>query len=365
MLIIKNAIMKPIPKTKKVIILFLLIATFHIPYSQTLQQIKISVEGIEYGDPGFTALKEILQKNPAVKSVKPSFLKDVAILTVNYAGGATGLWTEVPAASKKHLKLVSIEEHSISLTIIKEQNKTPVAARGSKNNTGPIKSSHCFDCEYFPLCDGMTYLYTLTGTVGGYPIKFQFKEVKQRTINQKNHRGFIITRSDGIGENEQLNYYYCNKGEVLLSTELQKNEQKYVGEEYTLGKIGSEKPVYENHLVPSGKFTTHPLLNPNDAIGAKQIISDGSGFAGAAIETTLAAKNQTVIVQGRSYNEVLKIERIFFAMIMDEKKIISISTDYYAKGVGLIKSEKQERLMLIGDFVTTGQELLSYTISSK
>lgn len=343
----------------------MLIITTVISYSQTPTQIQISVAGIKYEDSNFNALIKIIKKNPKIKSVTPSFSAKMAILTVNYAGNAAGLWNEFPAASKKHLKLVSIEKQSISLAIIKEQNKIPITKPGATENTLLKNVTNCFDCDYFPLCDGMTYSYAVTSTIPVDPIKFQFKEIKERTINQKKHRGFIVTRFDGISEQEQLNYYYCNKGEVFLSTELKKNEQEYVGEEFILGKIGSERPVYENHLVPSGKFTTHPLLNPNAAIGTKQIISDGSGFAGAAIETTVVAKNQTLIVQGRSYNEVLKIERIFFAMIMDEKKIISITTDYYAKKIGLIKSEKQERLMLIGNFVTTGQELISYTISSK
>src|SRR5438105_4554388 len=70
--------------------------------------ISISVNGIEYDDPSFSLLKESLQKNKNVSSVKTGYDQGTAKISMNYNRTAQNLWDEIPQTTKQFFKISTI-----------------------------------------------------------------------------------------------------------------------------------------------------------------------------------------------------------------------------------------------------------------
>jgi len=70
-------------------------------------EIGISIGGIDYDDPNFALLKENLQKNKNVRSIKQSYDQGTATITMSYTGNAQDLWEELPKTTKEFFKLTT------------------------------------------------------------------------------------------------------------------------------------------------------------------------------------------------------------------------------------------------------------------
>jgi hypothetical protein len=97
--------------------------------------VSISINGIEYDDPGFSLLKESLQKNKNVTSVKQEYNQGTAKLNLNYNRNAEDLWGELPQTTKQFFKIATINDNTIVLeskSVIKQNTV-------SKTNTTTTK----------------------------------------------------------------------------------------------------------------------------------------------------------------------------------------------------------------------------------
>ncbi len=295
--------MKVINNFKQAFLVLIFTTSFSITYSQATKQITISVQGVEYEDPRFTALRENLKKNPKIKSVKPAFSEGVATLTLNYTGDATELWDEIPKSSKQSFKLEEINDDTISLTGIITKSKAIDATPAGKNNNQAAKKSNCFDCDYFPLCD-----YDVTISYGGK----LFKGIRQ--------------------DDNSVKYYYCENGVVTKKWETIE----------TVVKGDAFSGFYDDEVK---KAHTMIILKSNATIGTNWIQND----AGFEYKYRIAEKGITVNHEGLVYKDVIKVRLIKQVDVEMKGKaemlqgLITINEEayyhYYAKDLGYIKSD--------------------------
>src|SRR6266487_1290988 len=130
-------------------LLFILIGCSPILSIAQTNIISIAINGIEYDDPSFSKLKENLQKNKNVSSLKPGYEQGVAKFTMNYTRLAQDLWEELPQTSKQYFKLTSIDDNHILLES-KSAKATSAPIASSTTNT-TVADNDCKNC-YFNLC---------------------------------------------------------------------------------------------------------------------------------------------------------------------------------------------------------------------
>ena len=245
-------------------------------YGQTPGQIVISIPGIEYDDPNFTALREALKKNTKVKSVTPAYASGTASITCTYTSNATDLWDEVPKNSKLVFKLAEIDDNSIKLDYTKAKKNTSVAT--SKKD--------CFDCDYFPMCT-----YDLTKSYGG--------------------RIFHGIRND----DNSVDYYYCNNGEVIKRWDYTEAVTRTT---VTSGQWDDWITTWKDYENKTASLT---ILRSNVPVGTTwtESISD-EGFP---YTFTLVAKGIKLIHEDKTYSDVIKVR------LRDDYY-------YYAKNAGYV-----------------------------
>ena len=173
-------------------VLIFLPATIKL-YAQTgaKTQLSISVAGIEYDDAGFTKLKESIKSNKKVQDVKQSFSQNTAKLSLTYAGDATQLWDEIPAAVKQPFKITTIESNRIDLQLKNSTavNTTPVTNANTVSNT-TANNDDCKNC-YWNMCN-----YDVTKSIGGKLYKGMITEYGTVYYNCDN--GIVLQTSLNI-----------------------------------------------------------------------------------------------------------------------------------------------------------------------
>ena len=295
--------MKVINKCKQAFLVLIFTTSFSITYSQATKQITISVQGVEYEDAGFKALRETLKKNPKVRSVKPAFSEGIATLTLNYTGDASELWDEVPKSSKQSFQLEEIDDDTISLTSIIGKSKATVSSPAAKSKNQPAKKSNCFDCEYFPLCE--------------YDVTISYRGKIYRGLRQ---------------DDNSVKYYYCENGVVTKKWETIE----------TVVKGDAFNGFYDDEVK---KAHTMIILKSNTTIGTNWTQND----AGFEYKYRIAEKGITVNHEGQVYKDVLKV-RVIKQVDAEMKAkaeilqgLVSIKEEayyhYYAKNLGYIKSD--------------------------
>jgi hypothetical protein len=270
-------------------------------YAQTgaKTRLSISVAGIEYDDASFTKLKESIRSNKKVQDLKQSFSQNTAKLSLTYAGDATQLWDEIPAAVKQPFKITTIESNRIDVQLKSSTaaNTTPVTNANTASNTTP-NNDDCKNC-YWNLCK-----YDVLKSFGGAIYK-------------------------GINYDEGTFYYNCDNG-ILIQKVIMVN-----GYGVTTG-IRTD-----TLLISSGPIGTRwGVINTDDK---NELLSTMSGvdvsIKNNGAYTLIAKAISTTDEKGKTYKDVIVInykgysKDPFFGMNF-------YSTNcYYAKGVGLVKTD--------------------------
>lgn len=279
--------MKKNPGIKKALVFICFMLFAHSFTSAQSNAISISVNGIEYDDPSFALLKETLQKNKNVSSVKTGYDQGTAKISMNYNRTAQNLWDEIPQTTKQFFKISTINDNNIVLeskSAVK-QNTVP------QSNTAKTRmDDDCRNC-YFNLCN-------YDGTRS-----FQGKIFKE------------INKDDGTY------YYNCDNGVVV------------------------QKIVYKNGYGQTTSITNDTILMSNAPIGTTWgVVNDDVELFGFKNKdyhkSTLVKKNVTVTVNGKTYNDVVVVHfsRKGYNSLIGGDDNASINL-YYARGVGLIKQE--------------------------
>ena len=248
--------------------------------------ISISINGVEYDDPGFLLLKESLQKNKNVASVKSGYEQNTATLSFGCTHSAQALWDELPQTTKQFFKVTAIHDNSIVLESRAAAKASPV---DKSNAVNAPKDDDCRNC-YFNLCK-------YDGTKS-----FQGKIYK--AINYDNG----------------TYYYNCDNG-VLTS-----------------------KVVTVNGYGVTTSITTDTILMSNAAIGTTwNVIDDKLDLLGMGnynySKYTLVGKGISKTVNGTTYNDVIVVNSFNKSKgVLTGEQTISVNF-YYARGVGLIKQE--------------------------
>lgn len=295
--------MKFINKLKKVILISVFTVVYNMLYSQVTKQITISVQGIEYENPGFINLRENLKKNTKVKSIKPSFSEGVAMLTINYPDDASQLWDEVAKPVKLPFKLEAIDDESISLTYATGQNKKTAPSLPVKANNKITKKGDCFDCDYFPFC-----VFDETKSYGG-----------------KIYHGIR-------GDDEAITYYNCDNG--VVTTKWESVTAVVKGDAFN-GFYDDEET----------KLHTMTVLKSNVSAGTEWVQKD-DGYDNTF---KMLEKGLKLTHDGKVYNDVIKIRLIkLLSKEMNDKvtflgNLVQPKEEafyfYYGKNIGLIKYE--------------------------
>ena len=253
-------------------------------------EITVSVNGITYDDPALSLLRESFRNNKKVKSAKNSYDQETAKITLSCSGSATALWDEVPKTTKDFFKLTSIDDKHIALQY--KNASQPNTASNTNTSTTTSNSKKDDDCKncYFNLCkyDGIK---TFQGVV--------FKQ---------------------INYDEGTYYYNCDNG-VLV-----------------------RKIIYKNGYGQTTNITNDTILMSSVPVGTKwNVKSDGGSFFGLSTKSfsdyTLFRKGITVQINGVTYNDVIVV---YYRQYSKDNLIGENSSSanyYYAKGVGLIKTE--------------------------
>ena len=106
---------------KRVLILVMIICSSVYCIAQP-NAINISITGIEYDDPGFSLLKESLQKNKNVTAVKPGYEQGTAKLNFNYSRSAQNLWNNLYNLPRLHFDKFS---HSLQYLCFSQSKYIP------------------------------------------------------------------------------------------------------------------------------------------------------------------------------------------------------------------------------------------------
>ena len=131
-------------------LLFIVLVFFsHLHGMAQSNAISISVNGVEYDDPSFSLLKESLQKDKNVTSVKSAYEQGTAKLTFNYTHKAQDLWDELPQTTKQFFKITTINDYSIVLESKSAVKESTVAKSTTTNSQ---KDDVCMNC-YYNLCN--------------------------------------------------------------------------------------------------------------------------------------------------------------------------------------------------------------------
>jgi hypothetical protein len=261
-------------------------------------QLSISLAGIEYDDAGFTKLKESIKSNKKVQDVKQSFSQNTAKLSLTYAGDATQLWDEIPAAVKQPFKITTIETNRIDLQLKNSAavNTTPVTNANTVSNI-TADNNDCKNC-YWNMCT-----YDVTKSIGG-----------------KLYKGVIT----GYG----TVYYNCDNG-IVLQTSLNINA-------YGSTVIAGTDTV----LISSGPVGTRwgiiNVDNKNELLGALSgndfAMKNSGGY-------TLIAKNMSTEANGKAYKDVIVVNYKGFSKDPFFGTNFYSANFYYAKGVGLVRTD--------------------------
>jgi len=256
----------------------------------TSGEIIISVAGIAYEDPALSLLKESLKNNKKVKTTKNSYDQETAKITLSYSGSAADLWDEIPKTTKDFFKLTSIDDKHIALQYknASQKNLTSNTAASTTASSNK-KDEDCKNC-YFNLCryDGIK---TFQGVV--------YKQ---------------INKDDGTY------YYNCDNGVLVV------------------------KQVIQNGYGVITNITNDTLLMSNAPVGAKwSVKSDASSFLGLNSKSysgyTLFRKGISIQVNGVTYNDVIVVYYRQYSNDNITGESSSSANYYYARGVGLVKTE--------------------------
>lgn len=273
---------------KWLLFILLVFCSYISGIAQSGNVISISVNGIEYDDPGFSLLKESLRKNKNVTSLKPGYDQGTAKLSLSYNRKAQDLWDELPQTTKQFFKLTTIDDNHIVLENKMAAKETTATKTTSASNTNK-NDDDCKNC-YFNLCkyDGIK---TFQGVV--------YKQ---------------INKDDGTY------YYNCDNG-ILV-----------------------QKRVFQNGYGVITSITSDTLLRFNVPVGTTWgEFKNENNFLGMNFKTSnvykMAAKGINLTVSGTTYHDVIMIN---YAGRTDDNTFGNSSFSknyYYAKGVGLIKTE--------------------------
>ena len=251
--------------------------------SGSTTDVTVSVAGVSYEDPALSLLKESLKNNKKVRTVKNSFDQQTATFNVSYQGAATDLWDEVPKTTKDFFKISSIDDKHISLQYKNSNQQTTATTASNKVD------DDCKNC-YFNLCkyDGI-----------------------------KTFQGVVYKQ---INYDEGTYYYNCDNG------------------------VLQRKIIYKNGYGQTTSITTDTLLMSNVPVGTKwNVHSNESSLLGfnskSFSDYTLIKKGVTVQVNGVTYNDVIVIYYRQYSKDNIAGEGSSSANYYYAKGVGLIKTE--------------------------
>ena len=256
-------------------------------------QINVSITGIEYDDPGFALLKESLQKTKNVSSFKQSYDQGTAKIALTYKGNAQTLWDELPKTTKQFFKLTGINDNSIELQSKNALNENTVSAINTTSAPNSNKNDDCKNC-YINLCK--------------YDDIKTFQGVAYKQMN----------KDDGTY------YYNCDNGVLVV------------------------KQVIKNGYGVTTNITNDTILVSSGPIGTKWgLRSNASSFLGLNSQyftvNTLIAKGITTKVNGITYTDVIVVNSITKSSdnFLGGSSNTSVN-NYYAKGVGLIKSENTD-----------------------
>ena len=260
----------------------------------SVNQIAISIAGIEYDDPGFALLKVSLQKTKSVTSVKQSYAQGTAKITLAYNWNAQALWDGLPKTTKQFFKLTTIDDTQIMLENKNSTKEITASKTNTPSNTNINNNNDdCKNC-YFNLCkyDGIK---TFQGVV--------YKQVN---------------KDDGTY------YYNCDNGVVVV------------------------KQVIKNGYGVTTNITNDTILISSGPIGTKWgLKSNESSFLGLNSKyfavNTLIEKGVTTKVNGTTYNDVIVVNSKAYSNdnFLGGESNTSVNY-YYAKGVGLIKTENAD-----------------------
>jgi hypothetical protein len=251
--------------------------------------ISISVSGVEYDDPSFSLLKESLQKDKNVTSVKSAYEQGTAKLTFICTHKAQDLWDELSKTTKQFFKITTINDNSI---VLESKSAIKESTVVKPNATGNQRDDVCANC-YYNLCN--------------YDGTKSFQGVVYRAINY-----------------DQGTYYYnCDNGVVIRKT-------------ITVNGYGVTTNIQTDTILMSNSpigTTWGVINNPETYFGSIK----GYNF----FKWTLVAKGLTQTVDGKTYKDVIVVNshRKAYDGLFDGDNSFSINY-YYAKGVGIIKQEK-------------------------
>ena len=261
--------------------------------TQSTNQISISVGGIEYDDPGFSLLKESLQKNKKVSSFKQSFDKGTGKITLLSTSTAQDLWNEIPKTTKDLFKVTTIDDNHI---VLASRSSTDQTSGGKATTTSTTKEDDCKNC-YWDICK-----YDVLKSFGGAIYK-------------------------GINRDDGTYYYNCDNG-IVIQKLMIVNGNGVIIRTQTDTLLISE-PV-------GAKWGAINYDAKNEFLSLMSGVDFSSAGSGGY---KLIAKNVSTTANGKSYKDVIVVNYRGFSKDAFFGTSLYSSNFYYAKGVGLIRTD--------------------------
>jgi|GEM_PF-2916995 len=239
--------------TAFIVCMVIMLSFCYNTYAQTGKTITLSVSGIEFDDPNFTALRDNLKASQKAKNLQPTYNAGTAKISLVYNGSPTDLWDDLPASIKQPFKLSSVDANSIALKLksVSAENDTDtktITTTTAKSNEG------CTTC-YIDLCkyDGI-----------------------------KTFQGIAWY---GINYDDGTYYYRCENGMLLRKTII----------------------VNGNNVTTN--IITDTILYMNKPIGYSWGWRKEDSKDYAMDMRTIIAKGVTVQIDGKTYNDVIVVNR--------------------------------------------------------
>ncbi|GAA0748861.1 hypothetical protein [Gaetbulibacter jejuensis] len=198
-------------------------------------------------------------------------------------------------------------------------------------------------CDFFPDQETVTYTYTEPSAFGITNNEVTYEFQGNKTINGKTYKAYNKYVNGMVPEVNQVLYVSCANNSLIMGNEIYVFNKELIGYEQDITKIIDiyATPIYEVSMVPTGQFYLPTVIKPNNSIG--EVWTEKSAMHGQIVtnKNSILEKDITVEVQGRTFEHVYVVSQETWSEsgINGNQKILDAKI-YYAKGLGMIKTEK-------------------------
>lgn len=271
---------------------------------------------------------ELIAREKAESGYLVQLVKDDVVVSIYILSS----YQEFPGNKPEMLNILR------SISAIKNQKTLPTAANVKSNAKLPAG----IVSEFLPICNGYSYTYTEYDPILGKVTHTKsYEKAPGKMVNGKQFKGFLIRCTNPFLDG-RYEYYNFENGILRVHKE---NEGFSTSsfEEYNIFNPAERRTSYETRLEGKNTFTTSVVLKTNAPEGSSWSEKTVDAGYTSTSKYTILEKGVTVKAGDKSYTNVTIVGQQINATIVTTGTQVSMNIKtYFAKGIGLIKTEIQK-----------------------